>query len=511
MKAKIYGLFLLFEAGFMFLASVVSLYFYNKCQDDDFTSLFSSALITGVVGFVLLSLSRDRKRYTSSSVSVHERLFHLDYRDSFSIVVVTWVLFVLFGMLPFLLYGTFDNVTDAFFETMAGFSTTGSTLLTNIDAQPHGILLWRSGLQWLGGLGIIVLFLAILPAINSNSNKTLLFSAETTGLGVRKLFPKMRNTAQILWIVYIALTIICTLFYWAGPMNLFDAFNHALTTIATGGFSTHQTSIGYFNSPYIEYVCMVFMFLSGINFTLYFFIFTGQFKKFWKEEETHWYIKIIFIFTVIFVILFYLEPDLNTIHPDKTAYPEGVEPTIRAALFHTISMITSSGYQASCFNYYLWGGLFIIPTLFLVASGACAGSTSGGIKLVREILCLKGIRNELRHVLHPNGVFTVKYSGEVVELSTIWRTHVFIFFYIILFIIGVCCLCVSGCTFEESVFNAVSSLSNTGPGIGRFAPDSTFVALTPFAKWVMSILMLVGRLEIFTFIVVVLSMFRRKK
>lgn len=509
MKAKIYGIFLICEAAFMFAAAVVSLYFYNKCGDTDFTALLSSAMITGVIGFILLSSWRDKKRKNGSKVT--ERIVTLDYRDSFKLVVGTWLLFTVFGMLPFLMYGTFDNVTDAFFETMSGFTTTGSTLLVNVDGQPHGILLWRSMLQWLGGLGIIVLFLAILPAINSNSNKVMLFSAEATGLGVKKLFPKMKNTARILWTIYIVFTIACALCYWAGPMNLFDAVCHALTTIATGGFSTHQASIGYWNSKYLEYACVFFMLISGVNFSTFFFLFTGQFKQFWRNEETRWYFGIVTALTVLFVVLFLVAPKINTILTNIDDYPHGWEATVRASLFHVVSMLTSSGFQSSCFNYSAWGGLFLVPTLLMMISGACAGSTSGGIKIIREILCLKAIRNEFRRVLHPNAVFTVKMSQEAVDLPTIWRVHVFILFYIVLFIIGVVVLCIDGCSLHESVFNAITSLSNMGPSVNAFGPDGTFFTLTPMAKWTMSILMLIGRLEIFTFIVVILTLFTKKR
>jgi trk system potassium uptake protein TrkH len=318
-------------------------------------------------------------------------------------------------MLPFLLNGTINSVTDAFFEAMSGFTTTGATVLNNIDEQPHGILFWRSIMQWLGGLGIIVLFLAVMPSLNRSSNKIMMFSAEMSGIGVKKLHPKMMMTARKLLGIYIILTILCGFMYWLGPMSTFDAICHALTTMSSGGFSTHQASISYFNSPYIEYVASAFMFASGINFSLYYFLFTGQGKLFRENEELRWYIGAVVLMMAIFIALFYFAPELNTILTQVDSYPQGFENRFRTSLFHVTSIITSTCFQATNYDYDLWGGLFLIPTFIMMASGACAGSTSGGIKIIREVISIKSISNIFRRLLHPNALFSVKVSNEVID------------------------------------------------------------------------------------------------
>ena len=307
MKVRIIGLFLLFEALFMLVTSLVALFYFYRCGDGDVLALTVSTIITAISGFILISAGRKSGRHDKKNIDSFE------VKDSFLIVTLTWVVFALFGMLPFLLAGTVDTVTDAFFESMSGFTTTGSTLLNNIDEQPHGILFWRSIMQWLGGLGIIVLFLAVMPSLNRSSNKVMMFSAEMSGIGIKKLHPKMMMTARKLLGIYIILTILCGFMYWLGPMNTFDAICHALTTMSSGGFSTHQASISYFNSPYIEYVASAFMFASGVNFSLYYFLFTGQGKLFRENEELRWYIGAVVIMMAVFIALFYFAPEVKTV------------------------------------------------------------------------------------------------------------------------------------------------------------------------------------------------------
>jgi len=508
LKAKIYGVFVLFEAFFMLIASMVALYYNVQDGEKDVVSLVFSTIITGIAGFMLLSAGRRKSGKSRDNVEINS----LTMKDSFIIVTMTWVLFAFFGMLPFLFSESIDNVTDAFFESMSGFTTTGSTILTDIDSMSHGILFWRSIIQWLGGLGIIVLFLAIIPTINKNSNKTMLFSAEVSGLGVQKLHPKMSVTARRLWIIYILMTIICILAYWAGPMTFFDAICHAFTTVASGGFSTHQASIGFYDSRYLEYICSIFMLMSGVNFSLYYFLIRGDVKIFAKNEELHWYVVAVLVCVAVITGLFYVAPMVDTVQTDTTAYPEACfEARFRAALFHVSSIITSTGYQSSCFDYTLWGGLFFVPTLLMMVSGACAGSTSGGIKIIREVICFKSINNTIKQMLHPSAVFSVRISKEVVSNDMLLRTLNFLFYYVILCLVSVVILDVSGCSFEESVFNTITAISNMGPGVGSTGPAASFTELTNLAKWEMSFLMLVGRLEIFTVLLLFTPTFWDKK
>ena len=501
MKVRIIGLFLLFEAAFMLVASLVALFYFYRCGDGDVLALTVSTILTAISGFILISAGR------KSGQSKHD-IENFEVKDSFIIVTLTWVVFALFGMLPFLLNGTVSTVTDAFSEAMSGFTTTGSTLLNNIDEQPHGILFWRSIMQWLGGLGIIVLFLAIMPALNRSSNKVMMFSAEMSGIGVKKLHPKMMMTARKLLGIYIILTILCGFMYWLGPMNTFDAICHAMTTMSSGGFSTHQASISYFNSPYIEYVASVFMFASGINFSLYYFLFTGQGKLFRENEELRWYLGAVILLTSIFIALFYFAPRLDTVLTQEHSYPEGFENRFRTSLFHVTSIITSTCFQATNFDYDLWGGLFLIPTFIMMASGACAGSTSGGIKIIREVISIKSINNIFRRLLHPNALFSVKVSNEVIDDDKTRRVVNFLIIFMLLYVLGVLLLIISGSNLEESMFNCISALGNSGPGIGSTGPSASFSELSDMGKWTMSFLMLIGRLEIYTVLVTFLVMFR---
>ena len=501
MKVRIIGLFLLFEAAFMLVASLVALFYFYRCGDGDVLALTVSTILTAISGFILISAGR------KSGNSKHE-IENFEVKDSFIIVTLTWIVFALFGMLPFLLNGTVSTVTDAFFEAMSGFTTTGSTLLNNIDEQPHGILFWRSIMQWLGGLGIIVLFLAIMPALNRSSNKVMMFSAEMSGIGVKKLHPKMMMTARKLLGIYIILTILCGFMYWLGPMNTFDAICHAMTTMSSGGFSTHQASISYFNSPYIEYVASIFMFASGINFSLYYFLFTGQGKLFRENEELRWYLGAVILLTSIFIALFYFAPRLDTVLTQEQSYPIGFENRFRTSLFHVTSIITSTCFQATNFDYDLWGGLFLIPTFIMMASGACAGSTSGGIKIIREVISIKSINNIFRRLLHPNALFSVKVSNEVIDDDKTRRVVNFLIIFMLLYVLGVLLFIISGSNLEESMFNCISALGNSGPGIGSTGPSASFSELSDMGKWTMSFLMLIGRLEIYTVLVTFLVMFR---
>ncbi|MCF0206782.1 MAG: TrkH family potassium uptake protein, partial [Bacteroidales bacterium] len=337
MIKKIIGQNLLIVSLLMLTSAFVALYYNIKYGEEDFLSLLITSLLTMTAGFALFFIGRKS----------HKKL-HFD--DNFIIVTLTWVILSAFGMLPYLINGTFTNVADAFFETMSGFTTTGATVMTDIDSQPHGILLWRSITQWLGGLGVIVLTMAFFSQSNK-AHETQLFSAESPGFQIEKLGSRIRNTAQKLWVIYIVLTLLCFTAYFLGPMNFFDAVCHSMTTVATGGFSTHQASIAYWNSTYIEYICVLFMFMCGMNLALYYFLIVGRFKAFWRNEEMRWYIGIIFVMTGLFMLLFNSLEYISTLSSTQlAAFPNGFENTFRAALFNVVSIMTSSGFQAECFD-----------------------------------------------------------------------------------------------------------------------------------------------------------------
>lgn len=486
MKSRLFGVLLLLETAALLLTSYVAWYYNKHLGEQDLNSFLVSAAVTGTVGLMLYFFGRKRKK-----------MFDAD--DTFVIVSLSWLLFSAFGMLPFLLSGAVDNVTDAFFETMSGFSTTGSTILRDVDAQTHGILFWRSIMQWLGGLGIVVFTLAFIPSVAKGSGKMSLFAAEAPGLSVEKLAPTMQGTSLILWTIYILLTLLCALFYWLGPMDFFDAVCHAMTTIATGGFSTHQDSMGYFHSSYIEYVCSVFMLLAGISFAIYHFFIIRRFDVIRKNEEFRVYLISTAALTAFFILLFYVTPSFQGVLPWQLEYyPEKGEPTVRTAFFHVTSMLSNTGFQADCGNYDVWGLLFVIPTMLMQIIGGCAGSTSGGIKIVRVMVIFKVIKNAIKELIHPTGMFTVKVSGQNVDGISLRRVIHFLSLLIILFVVNVLLLSAAGMSLEDASIAFVTCFSNLGTGSGATGPGACFADLPALSKWVLAMDMMIGRLEIVT-------------
>ena len=500
MKSKLFGVLLLIEAAALLLTAAVALYYQRMVGENDARCFLLTAGLTGAVGMLLYSIGNMSKHGT------------MQIRDTFMVVAFSWVLFSLFGMLPFLLYGTVDNVTDAFFETMSGFSTTGATILDNIDQQPHGILFWRSIMQWMGGLGVVVFTLAFLPSVAKGSKKVSLFAAEAPGLSVEKLAPTMGATSRLLWIIYIVLTLLCTIAYRVGPMNTFDAVCHAMTTIATGGFSTHQASIGYFHSNYIEWVCCFFMLLSGVNFAMYHFLFNRRFDVIKRNEELRWYLLAILIFAVLFMLRFYFAPHSSSFTDEQLAsHPQTWWDRIRISFFHVIALLSNTGFQSSNCDYDLWGRLFLIPTVVLMVVGGCAGSTSGGIKMVRLIVLLKYIKKTINELIHSSSMYTVKISGQTVEDLSLKRVLSFFSLFIIVFMINVVALSAFGMSLEEGAISFLTCFSNYGPGSGITGPSGNFDAIPVAAKWLLSLDMVVGRLEIFTILLLFTPSFWRAK
>ena len=500
MKSKLFGVLLLIEAAALLLTAAVALHYQHVAGETDASCFLLTAGLTGAVGMLLYNIGNMFKK---SSMKI---------RDTFMVVALSWVLFSLFGMLPFLMYGTVDNVTDAFFETMSGFSTTGATILSNIDQQPHGILFWRSIMQWMGGLGVVVFTLAFLPSVAKGSKKVSLFAAEAPGLSVEKLAPTMQATSRLLWIIYIVLTLLCAIMYYIGPMNKFDAVCHAFATIATGGFSTHQASIGYFQSNYIECVCIVFMLMSGVNFAMYHFLFSRRFDVIRRNEELRWYLIAIFFFTLLFLARFYFAPHFDTITDEQLAsHPQTWWERIRTSMFHVVALLSNTGFQGSNYDYDLWGRLFLIPTVVLMIVGGCAGSTSGGIKMVRVIVLLKYIKKTVYELIHSSSVYTIKVSEQTVEDLSLKRVLSFFSLFIIVFMVNVVALSAVGMSVEEGAISFLTCFSNFGPGTGITGPSGTFDNIPNAAKWLLSFDMLVGRLEIFTVLLLFTPSFWRSK
>lgn len=490
MKSRLFGVLLLIETMALLLTAAVSWFYHNKCGENDYQAFLITAVITGGVGTVLYLLGTSRKT-------------NIDNDDHFVIVALSWVLFSVFGMLPFLLSGSIDNVTDAFFETISGFTTTGSTILKNVDQQTHGILFWRAIMQWLGGLGIVVFTLAFIPSVAKGSKKASLFAAEAPGMSVEKLSPSMNVTSRILWTIYIVMTLLCAFLYSLGPMSWFDAICHSFTTISTGGYSTHQESIAYFHSNYIEYVAIAFMILSAINFSMFHFLISGRWDLIKKNEEVKVYLVLIVSLTLLFVGLFMLAPHLNGVTEEQLAsYPKGWRDTFETSFFHVVSMLSNTGFAAQNSNFDLWGMLFVIPTLLMQIIGGCAGSASGGIKIIRVLVIFKFIKNALNELIHPTGMFTIKISGQTVDDLTVRRVSNFLSWFMILFIVNVIVLTCTGMGLEDASIAFLTCFSNLGLGSGATGPSACLADLPMAAKWVLSADMLLGRLEIITVILV---------
>ncbi len=465
---NILGKLLIGEAVFLLLALLIA-FFYN--ETDTVAFLWAALIALGVGAASLLA---------SGNINQED----LGKREGYIIVGLVWVVFSFFGCLPYVFSGAIPSFTNAFFETMSGFTTTGSSILNNIEELPHATLLWRSLTQWMGGMGIIVMFLAILPTLGIGGRE--LFVAEVPGPSPDKLTPRIKETARNLWGLYILFTAVETILLYVGGMTFFDAINHAFTTMATGGYSTKQASVGYFTSPYIQYVIIVFMFIAGTNFTLSYAAITGRVGKVFKDEEFKVYTAIVVLFTVIITIGLMFSGTAT-------------EQAFRDSLFTVVSIITTTGYATA--DYLLWGPFLGMLVFVLFFVGGSAGSTGGGVKVVRVWLLFKNSFYELKRLVHPSAVIPTRYNNNVVEQRTMTNIMAFFIFYIIIFMLSSVLMSL----WSDDIFAAFSAvgttLGNIGPGFGEVGPMENFSKLPDLAKWFLSFLMVLGRLELFTILV----------
>ena len=368
-----------------------------------------------------------------------------------------------------------------FFETMSGFTTTGATILDDIEALSHGMLFWRSFSQWIGGLGIVFFTIAVLPIFGVGNQ--VLFSAEATGVTHDKIHPKISVMAQCLWTVYLVLTVAEIVLLLIGGMDLFDAACHAFSTTATGGYSTKQASVAYWNSPFIEYVIAIFMILSGINFSLYFMCMKGRCGQLFKDGELRLYLISIGAVTLIITGALYWYNNY------------GLEEAFRKSLFQVASIHTSCGFATDDYN--MWPPFTWLLLIYTMVAGGCAGSTAGGVKNVRLLLLLRNVKNEFHRLMHPRAVLPVKMNRMAVSQRTLATVMTFVFFYFVcIFLCWLALMCM-GIGLEEAFGLSVSSIGNVGPGLGAFGPAFSWSALPDLAKWLLSFMMLIGRLEIF--------------
>ena len=468
--SKIIGSLLFIEAFFMSWCAIMAFSF----NEDDQMAFLLSMLLTFGSGALFMLLGRNAEN-------------SLSRRDAYLLVTAVWIVFSIFGMFPFLIHGSITNLTDAFFESTSGFTTTGASIIDDVEVLPHAILFWRSLMQWIGGLGILFFTIAILPSLVSGSVKV--FAAEATGPIKAKMHPRLTTTAKWIWSIYLVLTLGCGLSFWAAGMNWYEATNYAMTTTATGGFAIHNDSTMVFNSATIDYICIVFQFLSGINFTLlYICIFKMKLSSLFRNSEFKLY-----IFMVVSATLWIMYMLLTRMDYD-------IEQAFRCALFQVVSFITTTGMyndEVGMWPHVTWIILGVVMYL-----GACAGSTSGGFKCVRGMMLLKVIRNDFRQILHPNAVLPVKINGLNVPRNRLISLFAFFALTVLMIVVTAGIMIVAGIDNTNSITIALSCVSNVGPSLtNHVGPVMSWSILPDYIKWILCPLMLMERLEIMTVLV----------
>jgi len=472
------GSLLFFEATFMLIATVVA-YLYK--ESDFLPLLYSSGitLVAALCSFFFIKKDPDTQ---------------FEKRDGYLFVSLTWVVFSLFGTLPFIIGGYAPCFVDAFFESMSGFTATGASIFTDVEILPHGILLWRSLMCWLGGMGIIILSLAILPFFGIGGMQ--LYAAEIPGPQKAKLHPRIAQTAKLLWGIYTLLTVVQIVLLKIGGMEVFDAVCHSFSAISACGSSTKNAGIAYWNSPVIEYVIMSFMLITGINYGVIYSTMKGKFKTLYQNEEVRFYLLFALGFSFIVTIGLLVSQNM------------GVEESIRTATFQVVSLLSGTAFFTT--NYLGWAPFLWTLLLFIMLIGGCAGSTTSGLKVVRVSLLLKNSINEFKRLLHPNAVIPVKYNQKVVAPQIITNILAFVALYVLIIIGSILIFASLGLNLDESVGSSITFLNNVGPGLGKFGPIDNYSQFPTIAKCYASFLMLVGRLEIFTVLFVLMPSFWKR-
>lgn len=466
---RVMGFLLMVETVFM-LSGLLFAWYYGESV----IPLLVSALITGTVGLVLWVAVKPQIKKKG-----------IGKREGYLIVTLSWIVTSLFGSLPFMISGVIPDFTNAFFETISGFTTTGASILTDIEAVPKNLLYWRATTHWMGGMGIIVLTVAILPFLGIGGMQLLV--AEMPGITPDKLHPRITATAKRLWGIYLIFTALEVLLLWIGEMDFFDSVCHAFATMATGGFSTKNDSIASF-APYTQYVIILFMILAGTNFTLHYLALHRKFDKVWKNQEFKTYIWIIVVVSVFIATSLFL---LNR---------SGIEESIRDALFTVVAILTTTGFVST--DYLMWPVFLWVFIFALMFIGGSAGSTGGGVKVVRHLLLIKNSWAELKRAMHPSAIIPVKFNGKTVSQDIIFNVMAFFFIYMMIYGFGILVMSLLGLDFETATGTTIATLGNIGPGIGGVGPVENYAFLSPVAKWFLSFLMLLGRLELFTVLII---------
>jgi trk system potassium uptake protein TrkH len=468
--SKIIGSLLFIEGLFMGWCALLSFAYH----EDDLMAFLVSLLLTFGSGFFFLYLGRDADN-------------SLNRRDAYVVVTAAWAVFSFFGMFPFLIHGCITNVTDAFFESTSGFTTTGASIIDDVEKLPHGILFWRSLTQWIGGLGIVFFTIAILPSLVGGSVKV--FAAEATGPIKAKMHPRLSTTAKWIWSIYFMLTIACGLSFWAAGMDWFEAINYSMTTTATGGFSIHNAGTCFYNSPSIDYISILFQFLAGVNFTLlYVSIFKMKASELFRNSEFKLYISMVILATLGIMSVLLI----------RMNYP--LEEAFRNALFQVVSFTTTTGVfndEVGAWPHITW---IILGVVMFV--GGCAGSTAGGFKCIRAVMTLKVLRNNFRQIIHPNAVLPVKINGQSVADARITALFAFFTLFGLMMIITTGFMIITGVDPVNAITIGLSCVSNVGPSLSNnVGPVMSWVGMADYVKWALCLLMLMGRLEIMTVLV----------
>lgn len=486
-----FGLLLLFNGGFMMIAALISLIY----KDGVTLNLFLASLATLLLGAVAMYTTKNHRK-------------EMNKREGYIVVAFGWIVMSLSGTLPYMAAEAIPTFTEAFFETMSGYTTTGASILNDIEILPEGVLFWRSMTHWIGGMGIIVLAIAILPLLGVGGMQ--LFAAEAPGPGGDKLHPRITDTAKRLWLIYVGYTIAETVLLQVAGMSFFDAINHALSTLSTGGFSTKNASVAYWNdNPAIQYIIIFFMFLAGTNFVLSYYLFKGNVTKIIKDEEFKLYFKFVAIFTIIAAVLIYFRADVSQSSIEHPMVLGEGESAFRHSLFQVLAVITTTGFVSA--DYTMWTSFLTVFFFGLMFLGGSAGSTSGGVKVVRHLILIKNGFLEFKRSLHPNAILPVRYNTKSVSKDIVFNVLGFFILYMLSFIIGSLGFSMFQMDFESAIGLSASSLGNVGPALGDFGPVNNYAALPPLGKWWASFLMLLGRLELLTVLILLTPSFWRNR
>jgi len=475
----------------MLLSSIISVVYKDGVTNE---------LILSGVSVVLLGV------LTMLGTRKHRK--EMNKREGYIVVAFGWIIMSLSGAIPYLMTEVIPSFTSAFFETMSGYTTTGATILNDIESVPKGVLFWRSTTHWIGGMGIIVLAIAILPLLGIGGMQ--LFAAESPGPNTDKLHPRITDTAKRLWLIYFGYTIAETILLQVAGMSFFDAINHSMSTLSTGGFSTKNASVAHWNNqPIIEYIIILFMFLAGTNFVLSYFAFKGKVQKVIKDEEFKMYFRFIAVFTIISALVIYFRADLTLSTIEYPMVWGRAESSIRHALFQVLTVVTTTGFITA--DYTVWTPFLVVLFFGLMFLGGSAGSTSGGIKVMRHLILIKNGFLEFKRALHPNAVLPVRYNTKLVSGDIVFNILGFFILYMLSFIIGAVVFSMFQLDFESAVGLSASSLGNIGPALGHFGPVDNYSTLPPLAQWWASFLMLIGRLELFTVLILLTPFFWRNR